>query len=66
MEVFVIRLNSDREISGQTRDAQTEAEFNKLYESSMMDGFHETVNFLSESWVGDCGDPLFQKEKKCT
>ncbi|MCD6706151.1 MAG: HNH endonuclease [Thiobacillus sp.] len=51
MKAFVVRLNSD------TRDGlpyckyPTLQEYKSIHESSPMDGFHEAVNFLSESGV---------------
>lgn len=66
MEIFVIRLNPDPRNQQPNSGYPTVAEYNKIFENSTMDGFHEAVNFLSESGVGNYGFPLFQKEKRCT
>ena len=49
MDIFVVRLKPDPRNGKPYSRYPTVDEYNKIYENSVMDGFHEAVNFLSES-----------------
>ena len=49
MDIFVVRLNPDPRNGKPYSRYPTVDEYNKIYENSVMDGFHEAVNFLYES-----------------
>ena len=49
MEIFVVRLNPDPRKGSSYSKYLYSDENNSIHENSVMDGFHETVNYLSES-----------------
>jgi len=51
MKIFVVRLNPDPRIGKSYSKYPTLKEYEKIHKASPMNGFHEAVNFLSESGV---------------
>ena len=51
MRMFVVRLNPDPRDGWPYSKYVSEEEYKTIHDASPMDGFHEAVNFLSESGV---------------